>query len=65
MIKSLVYLVNKELLTHCTIHWTMIYGIYIIIFWGDFSDNNKILFLQKKGIRIMAGAQERVSHRRL
>jgi len=48
-----------------SIHYTYFHSIilikYGIIFWGNSSNNGKIFTLQKKIIRMMAGAQSRTS----
>jgi hypothetical protein len=43
-------------------HSIMSYGI---IFWGNSTDSKKVIYIQKRIIRIMAGAKRRASCREL
>jgi hypothetical protein len=43
-------------------HYVVSYGL---IFWGNSTDSNKVFYIQKKIIRIMAGVKSRISCRKL
>jgi hypothetical protein len=59
LVRSLVFLKSKALLKTACFSYFYSVVIYDITFWSNSSDRNKVFLLQKKVIRIMAGAKQK------